>query len=168
MSIRVDERARIAQISVSGGGVPKRAVPAAQVTALGLEGDVQRNREHHGGPEPALCLFSLERIRALQAEGHQITPGSIGENLEGIDWSAVVAGAYLGLGREVVIQVTRHTAPCASITASFCDRDYARVSQNRPPGDSRVYARVLRERPLTSADPARMLSRAEAAAMGAR
>ena len=139
--------ARIVQISVSPGGVPKRPVPSARVTALGLEGDAQRDLEHHGGPERALCLFSQERIRALQAEGHPITPGSIGENLtiEGIDWNAVTPGAYLRLGEDVVAQVTRYTAPCLNITASFRHRDYSRVSQKRHPGDSRVYARVLRE-----------------------
>jgi MOSC domain-containing protein YiiM len=46
--------ARVVQISVSAGGVPKRPVPAARVTTRGLEGDAQRDREHHGG---------LERIR---------------------------------------------------------------------------------------------------------
>ena len=162
---------RIAQVSLSSGGVPKRAVPSARVTTLGLEGDVQRDREHHGGPERALCLFSLERIRALQAEGHPITPGSIGENLtlEGIDWSAVVPGTYLQLGSEVVIQVTRYTAPCLNITGSFRHRDYARVSQTRHPGDSRVYARVLREGALANGDAARILSDREALALiGAR
>ena len=159
--------ARIAQISVSSGGVPKRAVPSARVTTLGLEGDLQRNREFHGGPERALCLFSLERIRALQAEGHPITPGSIGENvtLEGIDWPAVGPGTYLQLGADVVIQITRYTAPCANITAAFRDRDYARVSHKRYPGDSRVYARVLREGGVASGDPARILTDGEAAAL---
>lgn len=167
----MSEPARIAQISRSDGGVPKRAVSAARVTALGLQGDVQRNREIHGGPERALCLFSLERIRALQAEGHPISPGSIGENLtlEGIDWSAVVPGTCLRLGSEVVIQVTRYTAPCASITESFRDRAYGRVSQKLHPGDSRVYARVLRAGDLASGDPARILSEVEASALtGAR
>ncbi|HEV8458762.1 MAG TPA: MOSC domain-containing protein, partial [Methylomirabilota bacterium] len=72
---------RIVQINISAGGVPKRSVDAAQVTRLGVEGDAHRDMEHHGGPERALCLFALERIRALQAEGHSIAPGSIGENL---------------------------------------------------------------------------------------
>lgn len=159
--------ARVAQLSLSSGGVPKRAVPSTRVTTLGLEGDVQRNRELHGGPERALCLFSLERIRALQAEGHPITPGSIGENvtLEGIDWPAVGPGTYLQLGSDVIIQVTRYTAPCATITGSFRDRDYARVSQKRHPGDSRVYARVLREGGLAGGDPARILTDGEAAAL---
>jgi MOSC domain-containing protein YiiM len=156
----VADRARVAQISVSAGGVPKRAVPAARVTRRGIEGDVQRNRRLHGGPDRAVCLFSLDRIHALQAEGHPIAPGSIGENvtLEGMDWEAVVPGVRLQLGAEVVIQITDYTAPCANITGSFRDRDVARVSQRRHPGGSRVYARVLHEGGLASGDPARILS----------
>jgi MOSC domain-containing protein YiiM len=163
--------ARIVQISLSRGGVPKRPVPSAQVTALGLEGDAQRDLEHHGGPERALCLFSQERIQVLQAEGHPITPGSIGENLtiEGIDWNAVTPGTYLRLGEDVVVQVTRYTSPCLNITASFLHRDYSRVAQKRHPGDSRVYARVLREGSLTSGDPVQLLTEGEASALiGAR
>jgi|SRR5438445_11510531 len=162
----MSEGARIAQISRSEGGVPKRAVPAAPVTTLGLEGDVQGNRTIHGGAERALCLFSLERIRVLQAEGHPISPGSIGENLtlEGIDWSLIVPRACLRLGSEVVVQVTRYTAPC-----SFRDHDSARVSQKLHPGDSRVYARVLHEGNVESGDPVRILSDHEASALiGAR
>jgi MOSC domain-containing protein YiiM len=158
--------ARIAQISRSGGGVPKRAIASARVTALGLDGDVQLNRKLHGGPERALCLFSLERIRALQAEGHPIQPGSIGENLtlEGLDWSRVAPGTSLRPGAEVVIQITAYTAPCANITGSFRDRDYSRVSQRLHPGDSRVYARALCEGELATGDPAQILSVADAAA----
>jgi MOSC domain-containing protein YiiM len=159
--------ARIAQISRSGGGVPKHAVAAARVTTLGLEGDVQSNRKLHGGPERALCLFSLERIRALQAEGHPIRPGSIGENLtlEGLDWSRMVPGTPLRLGAEVVIQIAGYTAPCTNITGSFRDRDYARVSQKLHPGDSRVYARVLREGEIAAGDPAHILSADEASVL---
>ena len=162
-------RARVAQISVSAGGVPKHAVPAARVTARGVEGDAQRNRRLHGGPDRAVCLFSLERIRALQAEGHPITPGSIGENvtLEGVDWGTVVPGVRLRLGAEVVIQITDYTAPCTNITGSFRDREVARVSQRRHPSDSRVYARVLQEGGLSSGDTARILSAGEARALPA-
>ncbi|HSE06328.1 MAG TPA: hypothetical protein VLK35_19425 [Methylomirabilota bacterium] len=45
------------QIGMSPGGVPKLPVSSARVTALGLEGDAQRDREHHGGPDRALCLL---------------------------------------------------------------------------------------------------------------
>lgn len=66
--------AHIFQINISRGGVPKQPIPIGEVTPLGLVGDVQRDRKHHGGPERPLCLFSLEHILALQAEGHPSTP----------------------------------------------------------------------------------------------
>jgi len=147
--------AHIVQINVSAGGVPKRAVPSAQVTALGLQGDAHRDREQHGEPDRALCLFSQERIRALQAGGHSIAAGSIGENLtiEGIDWGAVTPGSYLRLGAEVVAQVTRYMSPCANITGSLRDRDYSPVSQNRYPRDNRACARVLQGNPSRTGIP---------------
>ena len=150
---------RIAQISVSPGGVPKRAVEAAEVTASGVAGDAQRDLRYHGGPERAICLFALETIRALQAEGHPIEPGHIGENLtlEGIDWTAVTPGVRLLLGEDVLLEVTRYTSPCANIRASFKGGDYARVSQTRHPGASRVYARVVRTGTVRHGDPVRLL-----------
>jgi MOSC domain-containing protein YiiM len=151
---------RIVQISVSPGGVPKGAVEAARVTVLGIEGDAQRDHEHHGGPERAVCLFALERIRALQAEGHPILPGAIGENLtvEGVDWSAVGPGTRFRLGDTVLIEITRFTSPCRNIARAFVGGDYHRVSQNRYPGDSRVYARVLAEGDIRRGDPVRVLA----------
>jgi MOSC domain-containing protein YiiM len=157
--------ARIVQLSVSAGGVPKHAVAEARVTRLGLAGDHQRDREHHGGPERALCLFPLEAIRDLAAEGHPIVPGAIGENVttEGLDWSLVVPGAHVLLGERVVVQVTRYTSPCQNIAPVFRERDYSRVSQKRHPGWSRVYARVLVEGGLRAGDAVRLLSEREAA-----
>jgi MOSC domain-containing protein YiiM len=160
---------RIVQLSVSPGGVPKHAVPQARVTRLGLEGDVQRNLEHHGGPERALCLFPMEAITALAAEGHTITPGALGENVttEGLDWQLVVPGAHLLLGDRVLLQVTRYTSPCHNIAPVFVSRDFSRVSQRRHPGWSRVYTRVLAEGPVRAGDPVRLLSEREAAEVGA-
>ncbi len=138
---------RIFQINVSPrGGVPKQAVREAEVTALGLVGDRVAHPKIHGGPERALCLYSMERILALQAEGHPIFPGSLGENItvSDLDWSLVVPGARLQLGEEVVVEVTKYTTPCATITASFANGDSNRVLHKEHPGWSRVYARVLR------------------------
>lgn len=150
---------RIVQINVSPGGVPKRPVEAAEVTASGVAGDAQRNLRYHGGSERAVCLFALETIRTLQAEGHPIEPGHIGENLtlEGIDWAAVTPGVRLLLGEDVLLEVTRYTSPCANIRASFTGGDYARVSQTRHPGASRVYARVVRTGTVRRGDPVRLL-----------
>jgi len=154
---------RVVQVSVSPGGVPKRPVPSARVTVDGLEGDRHRDREHHGGPERAVCVYAMELIEALRAEGHPVAPGTLGENVtvEGLDWSALVPDACLLVG-EVLLQVTRYTSPCVNITASFAHGDYSRVAQKRHPGWSRVYARVLKPGSIHAGDAARVLSPAEA------
>ena len=156
---------RIVQISVSRGGVPKTAVAHARVTALGLDGDAHRDTEHHGGPERAVCLYAMEAIASLRAEGHDIVPGAIGENVtvEGLDWSAVVPGCHVLLGETVLLQVTRYTSPCPNINRSFTNGYFARVSQKRHPGWSRVYARVLTEGSISHGDPVRLLDEVEAA-----
>jgi MOSC domain-containing protein YiiM len=147
--------ARIVQISVSSGGVPKRAIESARVTTEGVEGDAHRDLEHHGGPERAVCLYSMEAIRALIAEGHSVVPGALGENvtIEGLDWSAVAPGTRLRLGDAVLLEITRYTSPCFNIKAAFKDGEFARVSQKRHPGWSRVYARVLQSGAIRRGDP---------------
>jgi len=135
---------RIFQLNASNGGVPKRPLRQAEVNHLGLIADKQIHTKVHGGPERAVCLYSLERILALQAEGHPIYPGSVGENvtITGLDWDEVVPGARLRLG-EVIVEITRYTTPCNLIEASFADRDSQRIAHQKYPGWSRVYARVL-------------------------
>jgi MOSC domain-containing protein YiiM len=136
---------RIFQINASQGGVPKSALREAVVNELGLTVD-KHNLKSHGGPTAALCLYSLERILALQAEGHPIFPGSVGENITvaSLSWDQVVPGVRLRLGDEVLVEVTRYTTPCATIKDSFADRDSDRILQTRHAGWSRVYAKVLR------------------------
>ena len=158
---------RIVQISVSPRGVPKTAVPRARITSLGVEGDGHRPVPYHGGPERAVCLYALEAIRALQAEGHAIAPGTLGENVtvEGLPWSTVTPGRRLRLGDGVLLEVTSYTTPCRTIMRAFSDRAYGRVCQSHHPGWSRVYARVLTEGVVATGDPVRVLeSAAEVAA----
>lgn len=156
----MSETGRIVQISISPGGVPKLAVPAARVTAQGVDGDAHRDREHHGGPERAVCVYSMEALRQLVAEGHAVAPGTLGENVtvEGLDWAAIAPGARLLLGDEVLLEVTRYTSPCTNIKAAFKDGEFGRVSQKRHPGWSRVYTRVLSEGTIRPGDPARLLA----------
>lgn len=139
-----DERGVVVSMNVSSGGVPKRPVPLARVSATGLDGDGQRNLEFHGGPDRALCVFAMERIEALQREGHPIAPGTTGENLtiRGLDWDRVVPGTALRVG-DVTVEITAYASPCASIRPSFADGNSNRISQKLHPGWSRVYARVV-------------------------
>ncbi|PID80354.1 sulfurase [bacterium DOLJORAL78_65_58] len=147
--------ARIFQISISQGGVPKLPVRQARVTDNGLEGDTQTHRKFHGGPQRAVCLYSLERIQALQAEGHPVFPGATGENLtiSGLDWGGVVPGTRLRLGEDVVLEILSFTEPCAAIRACFLGGDLKRMQQDANPGWSRVYARVVTPGSITVGQP---------------
>lgn len=139
------QRGRIFQINVSKGGVPKLAIPAGEVTPQGILGDQQADLRVHGGPERAVCLYSLERLIALQAEGHPTFSGAFGENitLSGLDWDRVQPGQRYRLGEQVVIEITRYTSPCNNLIPFFKAGDYGRISQSQRPGWSRVYGRVL-------------------------
>jgi MOSC domain-containing protein YiiM len=136
--------ATIVQLSVSAGGVPKHAIAEARVTPLGLAGDVQKHTKFHGGPDRALCLYALEVIERLRAEGHPIAPGTAGENvtIAGLAWAAIGPGARLALGDEVVVEVTAPATPCKQIAGSFRDGNSRRIAGL---GDARLYARVVRE-----------------------
>jgi len=137
--------ARIHQINVSRGGVPKRPIDVATVTELGIDGDAHNDQRSHGGPERALCFYSLEQIDQLRAEGHSVAPGTLGENVttEGIDLSTVSPGDRFQLGESVVVEVTRYTTPCVKISGSFSDGNFNRVFSQTNPGWSRFYVRVL-------------------------
>ena len=144
--------------------MPKLAVREALLTETGLEGDRQKDLRFHGGPERALCLFPLELILELQGEGHPIYPGSVGENVTvvGVGWQNLEPGARLALGDEVVVEITGYAAPCNTIVDSFRGGGFKRISQKLRPGDSRLYARVIRAGRLAVGQPVRVLNGSEA------
>ena len=149
---------QVHQINTSSGGVPKLPVEKATVDVSGVVGDLQADRIHHGHPHQALCLFSLEVIERFQAEGHPIEPGSAGENItvSGIEWDLVVPGTRMAIG-PVEVEITEFTTPCAKNARWFRDGRYNRMHASRHPGESRVYARVLRGGPVAPGDPVRLL-----------
>jgi MOSC domain-containing protein YiiM len=140
-------RGRLESINTSRGGVPKTAVFEALITEEGIDGDRQRDRRFHGGPDRAVVLYSLEIIRGLQVEGHPIAAGAAGENLtvSGVDWTSVVPGTRVRIGGEggVLLAITKYASPCEKISGCFIDGNIARVSQKAHPGWSRVCARVI-------------------------
>ncbi len=158
----------IHQLNCSDGGVPKRPVAEALLTRTGLVGDRQEHPDIHGGPERALCLYALERIEALQAEGHPIYPGSVGENVTivGLDWAQLAPGARLALGDEVIIEISKPANPCNSLVASFIGGEFKRISQKLHPGESRLYARVIRTGRLAPGQTVRVLSNGDGVGEG--
>ena len=139
--------AQLVQINISQGGVPKLPIHQGVVTFEGIEGDGQQDLKHHGGPDRAVCLYSLERIHTLQREGHSIWPGATGENLtvSGLNWDLMIPGVVLHIGVDVILEITSYAVPCSKISPWFNDKKSTRISQKLHPGWSRIYTKVVSE-----------------------
>ena len=109
----------LAQVNVSDGGMPKLPVLMARVTRDGLEGDWQRNRKYHGGPDRAVCIYSEELYDELRDAGVAMAPGSVGENFttRGLDLRKLAKGDRLRVGGEggCVIEITNVRVPCRQL-----------------------------------------------------
>jgi MOSC domain-containing protein YiiM/GNAT superfamily N-acetyltransferase len=151
----VEGTGRVLQVNVSDGGVPKLPVERAWVGRVGLDGDAHHDRTEHGGPHRAVCLFGIEAIERLQAEGHPVEPGSVGENLTtaGVEWSLLPVGTRARIGDELELELASSTTPCATQTHNFSDGNFNRILIDRHPSDSRMYARVLHEGEVRAGDP---------------
>jgi len=134
-------------VNVSPGGVPKHPVSSAWVGELGLDADSHLSPAH-GGPDAAVCLYSVEAIARVAAEGHQAFPGAYGENLtlEGIDFGELASGDVLSIGEDgVTLELTQNAAPCEKQAQWFLEGRIGRISARLYPADARWYARVLVE-----------------------
>ncbi|MBC8330668.1 MAG: MOSC domain-containing protein [Anaerolineae bacterium] len=151
--------AHIFQINRSSGGVPKLGISKAEIRTEGVSDDWQNDQVHHGGPDRAVCLYSLELILALQAEGHPVFPGALGENLTiaGLSWPEITPGVVLQLGEATHLEVVAYTTPCSHIRPFFHDHNSNRIHQKTHPGWSRVYARVLQSGEIQVGDKVTLL-----------
>jgi len=83
-------------------GIDKRPVHGrVAVGQLGLDGDVQVNRKHHGGEGQAVYAFAQEDADVWAAElGRDLPPGRFGENLRtaGLDLTGAEIGEHWRVG----------------------------------------------------------------------
>jgi MOSC domain-containing protein YiiM len=155
----------VTQISVSAGGIPKLAIPASELTDVGLDGDGWRY-PFHGGRRRAILLITTEGIDELVVRGYPLFAGALGENLttRGIDRRDLRIGQRLRVGGAVVI-VTEMRTPCATldvygsgIQAAMFD---ARVQAGDPEsprwGLSGFYASAVQTGTIRTGDPIRLL-----------
>jgi len=108
--------ASILQINISSGGVPKRPIPEAVVTRLGIQGDDHAHPEVHGGPSKAVLLITSEGIEELVKAGFPLFHGALGENLTtaGLDRRAVRLGQRYQIA-DAVLEVSKLREPCRTI-----------------------------------------------------
>jgi len=156
-------RPLVVQINISQGGVPKRPISQGVVTRERILGDDWNDKKHHGLPDQALCLFSLELIEQLRRDGFPLFPGALGENLttRGLDYRTVRPGQLYRIGTQVLIRITKVRQPCrtiavygSSLLRALYDAEVNRGNVESPRwGRSGFYAEVLREGTIRPGDP---------------
>jgi MOSC domain-containing protein YiiM len=106
----------VVQISISPGGIPKRFVSSAEVTAGGIVGDAWRHPQIHGGASQAILLITAEGIDELAAQGFPLHYGALGENIttRGLGRRSVRVGQRYRAG-EVVFEISKRRAPCQTL-----------------------------------------------------
>lgn len=118
-------------IAVACDGAHRFSKPPALLIrlreGLGVEGDAHcgatvqhRSRVARDPTEPNLRqvhLIHSELHAALRAQGFDLAPGEMGENITtaGIDLLGLSAGALLRIGADAVIEITGLRNPCAQL-----------------------------------------------------
>jgi MOSC domain-containing protein YiiM len=121
---------------VSSGIVKHPVTGPVAVGALGVEGDEQADRAHHGGPNKAVYAYASEDAAWWEAElGRPVGPASFGENLTlaGVDVTGARIGERWRIG-SVELQVSGPRVPCAKLGARMGDPLFPRrfVAAGRP------------------------------------
>lgn len=85
------------------------------VTDFGIEGDVQVDRENHGGKDKAIYVYTVENYRFWQTElGREAFPhGQFGENFTVSEMpdEEIHIGDIFQIGA-IIVQVTQPRVPC--------------------------------------------------------
>jgi MOSC domain-containing protein YiiM len=103
---------QVLAVCISAGGVPKIPQPSIEVGRNGVMGDHQAH-EKHIKPTRALSLIDEEILQELRAEGFNLAPGTIGENitLRNVRVQQMAPGAMLQVGG-VKVRLEEPRRPC--------------------------------------------------------
>ncbi len=134
--------------------IDKRPVQGpVKVHRLGLQGDIQANRVHHGGPDQAIYAYSQADADYWAAQLQQdLPPGSFGENLRvaGIDATSAVIGERWKIGLDVELEVTSPRTPCATFQRRLGERQW--VKRFTEEGRVGTYLRVIKAGSIQAGD----------------
>ncbi len=138
-------------------GGDKEPVTGAYLRSLGFDGDGQADLVNHGGPDKAVCAYSLDHYphweRLLE---RPLTPGAFSENLTvlGLDERTLCIGDILAAG-DALLQVCQPRMPCAKLAAKLGEPQMVKwIAEANYTG---CYLRVLAEGQVTRGDELRLV-----------
>ncbi|QBI53305.1 MOSC domain-containing protein [Streptomonospora litoralis] len=129
------------------------------VHTLGLAGDEQADREHHGGIDKAVYAYAREDLDLWQERlGRPLRDGVFGENLTtfGIDMDAVLIGERWSIG-PVLLEAALPRTPCGVFRSWMEEAGW--VKRFTAEGRTGVYLRVLAEGGIRAGDGLRVVHR---------
>jgi len=147
--------------SVGVTAIDKRPVDGpVEVKRLGVRGDVQASRAHHGGPDKAVYAYAdsdAEHFAGIL--GYEVTPGLFGENLrvDGLDVTGAVIGERWAVGETLVLQVTMPRTPCATFARRLGESGW--VKRFQAEGRPGAYLSIVKAGPIRAGDPIEVVSR---------
>jgi MOSC domain-containing protein YiiM len=140
--------------SVGVTAIDKRPVDGpVKVHKLGVHGDVQASRIHHGGEDQALYAYSQADADYWVGELHRdLPPGVFGENLRvsGIETTGAVIGERWKIGLDVEVEVTSPRVPCATFQRAMGELQW--VKRFTEAGRTGTYLRVVKTGSISAGD----------------
>ena len=139
MEDREHPAAEVVAVCISRGGIPKTAVPEAEVTAAGLVGDGHEH-EKHNRPHRAVLIQDLELLEELARQGFPVAPGTLGENLtvRGLGVQQLGVGTRLQFHAGPTLELTEPRKPCFVLDAVHSEM------QKAVAGHGGMLARVIK------------------------
>lgn len=131
-----------------------------RVRPLGLYGDVQADRKHHGGASKALYAYADEDAEFWAGElGREIPAGLFGENLRtaGLDVNGAEIGERWAIGEELVVEVTCPRTPCATFQRRMREPQW--VKRFTVAGRPGAYLSVVKSGNVGSGDAVAVVSK---------
>ena len=135
-------------------GICKKPV-SGQVTlkALGFDGDGVADTRNHGGPDKAICVYSLDHYPFWEKTlGIKVPAAAFGENLSvsNLKEDDVCIGDIFLLGTAAV-QISQPRQPCKTLAARYGRNDLVKLVVNS--GYSGFYFRVIQEGVVKKGNP---------------
>ncbi len=99
-------------------GMRKKNVGQAKfIEQFGIEGDAHGNCATHR----QVSLLAMESIKKMQDMGLDVGPGDFAENLttKGVDLLALPIGSKIGIGANVVLEISQHGKECHTPCAIY-------------------------------------------------
>jgi MOSC domain-containing protein YiiM len=119
---------------------------------LGFKGNGVADLKHHGGPDKAVCVYSLEHYPYWEdVLGIKLSHAAFGENLSvaNLHEDDVCIGDIFQLGTTVV-QVTQPRQPCRTLAARYGRNDMIKLVVES--GRTGFYFRVMEEGTVEKGD----------------